>query len=149
MSTLYESSVKPRTSSLDNFLQLLPSIGTPECIFEKCPISTSSRLLHHFRHTGHPRWIEWTGGRRRRRRREFKQKCRHTDHSSRVLTLTTKDSWVYGLHTHIYFYKHQVYKHNQAEIIDILNTLLNTSQPQVFGYFLFKSTSSLYLIKKS
>ena len=51
--------------------------------------------------------------------------------------------------TLISFYKHQVYKHNQAEIIDILKTLLNTSQPQIFGYFSFKSTSSVDLIKKS
>ena len=51
--------------------------------------------------------------------------------------------------THISFYKHQVYKHNQAEIIDILNTLLNTSQPQTFGYFSCKSSPFVDLIKKS
>ena len=33
------------------------------------------------------------------------------------------------------FLKHHVYKHNQAKIIDILNTLLNTSQPQIFLLF--------------
>ena len=51
------------------------------------------------------------------------------------------------LYTLISFYKHQVYKQNQAEIIDILKTLPNTSQPQIFGYFSFKSTS-VDLIKK-
>ena len=38
--------------------------------------------------------------------------------------------------THFFFYKHQVYKHNQPEILVFLNTLLNTSQPQIFEIFL-------------
>ena len=36
----------------------------------------------------------------------------------------------------LFFYKHQVYKHNQPEILVFLNTLLNTSQPQIFEIFL-------------
>ena len=35
----------------------------------------------------------------------------------------------------LFFYKHQVYKYNQAEIIDFLNRLLNTSQPQISDIF--------------
>ena len=34
-----------------------------------------------------------------------------------------------------FFYKHQIYKHNLAEIIDFKNTLLNTSQPQISDFF--------------
>ena len=36
----------------------------------------------------------------------------------------------------LFLYKHNVYKHNQPEILFFLNTLLNTSQPQVFEFFL-------------
>ena len=60
---------------------------------------------------------------------------------SRVLISITQRMWrKKGIRNAlISFYKHQVYKHNQADIIDILNTLLNTSQPQIFRYFSFKN----------
>ena len=64
------------------------------------------------------------------------------EHHSFKLTFTTKwvnslaDVDMFELNTHFFFYKHQVYKHNQPEILVFLNTLLNTSQPQIFEIFL-------------
>ena len=54
--------------------------------------------------------------------------CIDSQENLRILRLHRKFHWVFPIMLYTFFYKHNVYKHNQPEIL----VFLNTSQPQIF-----------------